>query len=359
MKRIATLLLAASCLAGPAMAQAPLQRNQADMTIAAKGRDQLIDQLVKTLNANYVFPDKAKLMEKALRARQASGAYKDISSASKLAEVLTADIRAINNDQHLLVVYSEQPIPEGASGGVQSAAERAAELAELKSMNFGIDRVERLPFNIGYLDFRIFARTDASAASIGAAMTLLANSNAVIIDLRRNGGGEPETVALLASYLLDQPVHLSDIEYRKGNRVDHIWSRDKVDGTRLGGGKEVYILTSDRTFSAAEDFSYAMKHLKRAKIVGENTAGGAHPGDFERLSAHFQAFVPNGRSVSKITNGGNWEGTGVAPDIAVPAAHALAAAQQAILEGMMEKEADKGRVARMQARIAALQGERK
>lgn len=359
MKRIATLILAASCLAGPAMAQVPLQRNQADMTIAAHARERLIDQLVKTLNTNYVFPDKAKQMEKALRTRQASGAYKDISSARKLAEVLTTDLRAINNDQHLLVVYSEQPIPEGAGGGVQSAAERAAELAELKSMNFGIDRVERLPFNIGYLDFRVFARADASAASIGAAMTLLANSNAVIIDLRRNGGGEPETVALLASYLLDQPLHLSDIEYRKGNRVEAMRTRDKLEGVRLGGGKEVYILTSDRTFSAAEDFSYAMKHLKRARIVGENTAGGAHPGDFERLSAHFQAFVPNGRTVSKITNGGNWEGTGVAPDIAVPAGQALAAAQQAILASMMEKEVDKARAGRMQARIAALQAERK
>lgn len=359
MKKIAALILVASCFAAPAMAQMPLQRNQADMVVAAQARDQLIDQLVKTLNANYVFPDKARQMEKALRTRQASGAYKDISSAAKLAEVLTADLRAVNNDQHLMVAYSEHAIPEGAGGGTQSAAERAAELAEQKSMNFGIERVERLPFNIGYLDYRVFARPDAAGQSVAAAMTLLANSDALIIDLRRNGGGEPETVALLASYLLDQPVHLSDIEYRKGNRVDHMKTREKVDGLRFGGKKEVYILTSDRTFSAAEDFSYAMKHLKRAKIVGENTAGGAHPGDFERLSAHFQAFVPNGRSVSKVTNGGNWEGVGVAPDIAVPAGHALAAAQQAILAGMAEKEADKARAGRMQARIAVLQGERK
>lgn len=359
MKTIVTLVLAASCLASPAMAQMPMQRNQADMVVAAHARDQLIDQLVKTLNANYVFPDKARLIEKTLRARQASGAYKNISSAAKLAEVLTADIRSVNNDKHLMVGYSEMPLPEDMGSSAQAAADRAAEKAALRSMNYGIERIERLPFNIGYLDYRIFGHKDVSAPSIAAAMTLLANSDAVIIDLRRNGGGEPETVALLASYLLDQPVHLSDIEYRKGNRIDQMWTSEKVDGVRLGSKKEVYILTSEDTFSAAEDLSYALKHLKRARIVGENTAGGAHPGDMERLSAHFHAFVPNGRTVSKITNGGNWEGSGIAPDIAVPADQALAAAQQAILSGMMEKEADKGRVARMQARVAALQKERK
>lgn len=349
--------LAAAFACAPAMAQAPLQRNQADMVLAAHDRKQVIDQLVQSLNDNYIFPDKARLIAQAVLARQASGAYKDITSAARLAEVLTADIRSINNDQHLLVSFSERAIPEGQGGG-HSAEERAAELAQLKSMNFGIERVERLPFNIGYLDLRVFARPQASAQAIAAAMTLLSNTDAVIIDLRRNGGGEPETVTLLASYLLDKRVHLSDIHYRKGNRVDQMWTSAQVDGARVGGTKDIYILTSEDTFSAAEDFSYAMKHLKRAKIVGEKTAGGAHPGDFERLSPHFLAFIPNGRTVSKLTNG-DWEGSGVAPDIAAPAGQALAAAQQAILGDMLAREQDKGRAARLQARIALLQGERR
>jgi retinol-binding protein 3 len=355
--KFASLILAAACLAAPVMAQAPMQRNQADIVIAAPARDQVIDQLVKTLNDNYVFPEQAKRMEKALRGKQAAGEYKDITSATQLADVLTADIRAINKDQHLLVSFSERAIPEGQGGG-HSPEERAAELADLRAMNFGIERVERLPFNIGYLDFRVFARPQISSQSIAAAMTLLSNSDAIIIDLRRNGGGEPDTVTLLASYLLDSPVHLSDIHYRRGNRTDQMWTKAKVDGAKVGGGKAVYILTSEDTFSAAEDFSYAMKHLKRAKIVGEKSAGGAHPGDFERLSAHFLAFVPNGRTVSKLTNS-DWEGTGVEPDIAVPATHALAAAQQAILTTMLARETDKARAARMQARIAKLDAEQK
>lgn len=334
-----------------------MQRNQADIVLAAPDRNQVIDQLVKSLNEHYVFADKARLMEKAVRGRQASGAYKDVTSAAKLAEALTADIRSVNNDQHLLVSYSERAIPEGPGGG-HSPEERAAELAQLKSIGLGVERVERLPFNIGYLDFRVFARPEFSAQAIAAAMTLLSNTEALIIDLRRNGGGDPETVALLASYLLDSRVHLNDIHYRKGNRVEQIWTNDKVDGVRFGGKKDVYILTSEDTFSAAEDFSYAMKHLKRAKIVGEKTAGGAHPGDFERLSAHFTAFIPNGRTVSKLTNG-DWEGAGVAPDIAAPAGQALTAAQQAILGDMLAKEQDKGRASRLQARIATLQSERK
>jgi hypothetical protein len=357
LSRFAAALLCSACLATPVFAHAPMQRNHADMVMTAPDRDHLIDQLIRTLKDNYVFPDQARLMEKALRAHQAQGAYKNITSAVLLAEVLTGQLRAINKDQHLMVAFSERAIPEGQGSG-HSPEERAAELKEMQAMNFGVERVERLPFNIGYLDLRVFARPEHSAPAIAAAMTLLSNTEAIIIDLRRNGGGEPEAVTLLASYLLDQPAHLSDIHYRKGNRVEPMRTRARPEGARPGFAKEVVILTSKDTFSAAEDFSYAMKHLKRAKIVGEKTAGGAHPGDFERLSPHFIAFVPNGRTVSTLTKG-NWEGTGVAPDIASPAGHALATAQQAILLGMMGKEADKDRAARMQARIAALQAELK
>lgn len=355
--RLGPLVLAAAFLAAPAMAQAPMQRPQADMVVSAAVRDQVVEQLIKTLNDNYVFKDKAKLMEQAIRAHQARGAYRDMASASKLAEVLTSHMRAVTNDQHLAVMFSERAIPEGEGSG-HSPAERAAELAELKAMNFGVERVERLPFNIGYLDYRVFARPEIASPAVAAAMTLLSNTDAIIIDLRRNGGGEPETVALLASYLLDQPTHLSDIHYRKGNRIESIRTSAKVEGARPGAQKDVFILTSEDTFSAAEDFSYTLQHLKRAKIVGEKTAGGAHPGDFERLSQHFLAFVPNGRTVNQVTQG-NWEGSGITPDIAVPSGQALAAAQQAILAQMMAKETNKGRAARIQARITALQGERK
>ena len=129
-------------------------------------------------------------------------------------------------------------------------------------------------------------------------------------------------VALICSYLFgDKPVHLNDLYWRKGDRTEEFWTKPAVAGRKYGT-KDVYILTSNRTFSGAEEFSYNMKNLKRATLIGETTGGGAHPGSFVRLSEHFGAFIPSGRAISPITKT-NWEGTGVEPDIKVPKEQAL------------------------------------
>jgi retinol-binding protein 3 len=164
------------------------------------------------------------------------------------------------------------------------------------------------------------------------------------------------TVALLASYLLDERTHLNDIDYREGNRTEQMWSADAVPGARFGAAKDVYILTSKYTFSAAEDFSYSLKQLKRVTIVGETTGGGAHPGDIMRLNAHFGVFVPNGRSIHPITKT-DWEGVGVAADIKSSAEDALKTAQVAILKKIADQEKNPGRAARLNVRIAKVMAE--
>ena len=200
----------------------------------------------------------------------------------------------------------------------------------LRRINFGFERLERLPGNIGYMDLRGFTPAEFGRETVAAAFNFLANTDSLIIDLRKNGGGDPEMVQLICSYLFEgQPVHLNSLYWREGNRTQEFWTLKDVPGKRYAG-KEVYVLTSGYTFSGAEEFSYNLKNLKRATIVGETTGGGAHPGGGHRLSQHFGAFIPTGRAINPITKT-NWEGTGVEPDVKVAADLALKTAHVAAL----------------------------
>lgn len=333
--------------------QAPGQAQQADMRLDGSQRSALIDGVIAELKQSYVFPALGKKLEVALRRHQQQGDYNAITSAEKFSSTVNEQIQAITQDKHLRLFYSAEPMPAQEANREPSAAQRAEELADMKAQNFGIERLERLPFNIGYLALNAFAPARLAADSLGAAMTVLTNTDALIIDLRRNGGGDPATVAMLASYFFEGRERLNDIYYREGDRTEQMWSADFVIGSRYGEKKELYILTSQGTFSAAEDFSYAMKNIKRATLVGETTGGGAHPGEVKRLNEHFAVFVPNGRSISPITKT-DWEGTGVTPDLPSSAADAMKTAQVAILKKIAAIEKNAGRLARLNARIAAV-----
>lgn len=350
---LASALLFCACSFAQQLPGAP---QQADMRIDAAQRQAVIDGVIGELHKNYVFPEQAKKMDAALRLHQKHGDYAAISSAEKLGETLTAHLQAVTGDKHLHLFYSETPIPQEQPDNKPNAEQRAEQLAGMKSQNFGVERIERLPFNIGYLALNGFMPAKAAADTIGAAMTVLTNTDALIIDLRSNGGGDPATVTMLASYFLNERTHLTDIYYRSGDRTEQMWSSDVVTGAHYGQKKELYILTSKDTFSAAEDFSYAMKNIKRATIVGETTGGGAHPGDVARLSDHFAIFVPNGRSISPVTKT-DWEGVGVAPDVVTTAADAMKTAQIAILKKIAAGEKNPGRLERLTARMAAVNAE--
>ena len=323
------------------------------MQMTAASRQQLIDQLIKEVNSSYVFPDMAKKVETSLRQQQKRGAYDTMSSPQRLSEVLTDELQAVTRDRHLRVTYSKEMIEDRKSHDERSPEEVAGYLATMKSNNFGVERVERLPFNIGYLELRGFARATDAADTLAAAMTLVAHTNALIIDLRNNGGGDAAAVILLASYLFDKRTQLNDFYFREGNRTEQRWTADVVPGLRYGGTKPLYILTSKDTFSAAEDFTYALKNLKRATVVGETTGGGANQGDDKRLSPNFSLFLPLGRTISPVT-GTNWEGVGVMPDVSVCARDASKTAQVAILTRMAASENDPDERRRLHERIAQL-----
>src|SRR5687767_7963184 len=312
------------------------QPEQPDLTIDAATRTQVIDGILKRLNESYVFPEVAKKMEQSIRERVAKKEYDQITSARQFATTLTKDLQGVSNDKHLRVRYSHAPIPEREPRREATAEEREQRRRDLNWTNHGFAKVERLRGNIGYLEFVNFMDEELGADTVAAAMNFVNGTEALIIDMRQNGGGNPAMVALVCSYLFGpEPVHLNDLYWREGNRTDEFWTKKEVAGKRYLN-KDVYVLTSKRTFSGAEEFTYNLKNLKRATIIGETTGGGAHPGGGFRISEHFGMFVPTGRAISPITKT-NWEGTGVTPDVAVPADHALHVARVMALKKQLDK----------------------
>lgn len=314
--------------------------NAPDMELDQSTKANVINAALENINSAYVFPDVAKRMEQHVRALIAKGDYDNVTSARAFADKLTADLQSVSKDKHLRVRFSYEPLPVRSRNDQPSEEEEAQRLRFMERVNYGFEKVQRLDGNIGYIEFRGFMGPELGAETVAAAMNFVANTDALIFDLRRNGGGDPEMVAVICSYLFgEDKVHLNDLYWREGDRTVEFWTMpERVKGKRYLG-KDVYVLTSNRTFSGAEEFSYNLKNLKRAKIVGETTGGGAHPGGTFRLSDHFSAFISTGRAISPITKT-NWEGTGVIPDVAVPKDIALETAYKMALENSLKEAKD-------------------
>jgi C-terminal processing protease CtpA/Prc len=329
---------------------------QPDMTIDAATRTQVIDGIILNLNKTYIFLETAQAMEKDLRQRVQNKEYDNITSAAEFAKKLTTDLQGISKDKHLRVGYSAQKIPVRTNNAEPNAAEIEQFQRYMRQVNFGFEKIERLQGNIGYIDLRGFIGPEAGAETVAAAMTFVANTDALIFDMRQNGGGDPEMVALICSYLFgEKPVHLNDLYFRERNQTESFYTKPTVPGKKYGD-KDVYVLTSNRTFSGAEEFTYNLKNLKRATIIGETTGGGANPGGRVRVHDHFGVFVPSGRAINPITKT-NWEGTGVAPDIAVPKEQALKVAYKMALTKLLEKTSDEQAKANLKGLIDRTQKE--
>ena len=276
-----------------------------------------------------------------LKQRLSSGAYNDISDPHEFASVLTTDVRSINNDRHLTVRFDPNMI-----GMMQSIKTEADSLAMIEAQktdarfdNYGFKEVKILDGNIGYLKLDAFYNvTEEAGATAAAAMNLLSNANALIIDLRENGGGDPSMIQLITSYLYGpERVHLNNFYFRPEEETRQTWTLPYVPGKRRPD-VDVYVLTSNYTFSAAEEFSYNLRNLERATLVGEVTGGGAHPGGTRIATDRFTVWVPSGRAVNPISKT-NWEGKGVEPHIEVSADKALVTAQIHAMEKQLA-EAD-------------------
>ncbi len=244
------------------------------LRIDAATRERLVDAVITQMNEYYVIPEAAKKVEAALRVRQQAGAYNE-ADAGSFAALLTKDLQELTNDKHLGVNFSPIVLPK-AERQRNPDADMPQMRTRMKRANCAFEKADVLPSNIGYLKFNAFFDPVICGTTASAAMGFLGNVDALIFDLRDNGGGDPKMVAFLSTYLFNDSTHLNDIHNRKENSTTQYWTLPYVPGDRLPY-TPVFILTSKRTFSGAEEFSYNLKALQRATIVGEVTGGGAHP----------------------------------------------------------------------------------
>jgi hypothetical protein len=298
-------------------------------TIDAATRARVIEGAITKLDEFYVFPEISKKMGDAVRERQKRGEYDSVTDGDAFAKVLTDNFQEVSHDKHLRVDFSPAAVPERPEGPPDADAV-AQYRKQMEHMNCGFNKVEILSGNVGYVKFDMFADPEICGLTATAAMNFLGNVDAIIFDLRENGGGDPKMVALVSSYLFSKPTHLNDLWTRKTDTTEQYWTLPYVPGKRLEA-KPAFVLTSKGTFSGAEEFTYNLKNLKRATIVGETTGGGAHPVSGHRIDAHFMIGVPFARAINPISKT-NWEGTGVEPDVKVPAMDALATAQKLAVE---------------------------
>jgi hypothetical protein len=337
----------------PALTEEPMSAREA------------VEIAVALLRSGYVFPDRAEQAAAGIEARLAAGEYDELDDAA-LAERLTSQLDEVCADKHLRVRAMpprpgrDEPSGPGPGPGPGEPARRApgsdAPPRGPRLRNYGIYRVERLDGNIGYLDLRGVPGPEEAGPAIAAAMELVSGTYALIIDLRENHGGSPHGVVFWCSYLFpDAGTHLNDIFVADSGETRQYWSLAYVPGTRYLD-RPVYVLTSSETFSGGEDFAYTLQAQGRVQVIGEATGGGAHPTRMMPISATLAISVPFARSVNPVT-GTNWQGTGVAPDVAVAAESARDTAYAAALRHVLSLEVPPPIEDEARAALAALPDE--
>lgn len=286
--------------------------NAQDASLTSEYKEQAIQRLNELMNERYVFPDVAMATAEHLLQQFEAGHFEQFEDDKSFAEALTESVQSINKDKHMRIwpnpVYEAPPnTPE------HKIEDQLARMNRSRRGNYGFSTVQVLEGNVGYLDLRGFAGLENGKAHADAAMKLLGRTDAVIFDLRKNGGGSPRMVQYLCSFFFDEKVHLNSLYWRDGDRTEEFWTLDEVGGDRMPD-VPLFVITSNGTFSGAEEFSYNMQTRERATLIGETTGGGANPGGTVPINENLRVFIPVGRAINPVTKT-NWEGVGVVPEI--------------------------------------------
>jgi peptidase S41-like protein len=331
-RNLAFACLAAVCLAGapPLAAASPPAASTAPPFDAAARRREL-DRIAGLIESHYVYKDKAAAIAVELRGLTSDPELRAAADRIMWAAILTRRLDA--HDLHFDVTWTPPEPRDAPSLAPPAVRDPGASERQMAASNYGFDAVERLPGNIGYVRMSYFApfdrasdKTPPARRAGEAALALIQGADAVIFDLRRNGGGSPDMIDLLLTpFFGDKPVLLNRFYQRDGERTVDFTTLADFAGLRRPT-TPVYVLISARTASAAEEFAYDVQTQKRGLIVGETSFGAANPGGDFDAGDGFSVFISTGAAVNPIT-GGNWERVGVKPDVVVPAADALARAQ--------------------------------
>jgi len=288
--------------------------------LSTRTKKQIVDTIAKKLNDNYVFADTALRMGRYIQTRLKNGSYDTIKNPKVFADKLNEDIWSIYHDGHFGIRYST-PIADSIPKKYADTETLKRRQAFARRVNYGVSKVEILDGNIGYIKIDGFwGVIKQSKSVVNAAFRFVANSNALLIDLRENHGGDPEMVTYMAGFLFKNKTHLNDLYERRSKHLDQFWT---VPDTSFSiADIPLYILTDKTTFSAGEEFTYDLQAQKRAIVIGESTGGGAHPVEPQNVGYGFVADIPFARAINPITKT-NWEKTGVKPDVEVAAHNAL------------------------------------
>lgn len=282
-------------------------------------REAVVLRISELLEQQYVYPEVGEESGADLIARLQAGDFDEIASVEAFAARLTEALQSVSHDKHLRVRV--RPPRRAEVEREDPALARAQAADQRRRQNHGFEKVERLEGNVGYVEMRYFDGDPAAKPTAAAAMNFLANADAIIFDMRRNGGGSPEMIRYVSSWFFGEPTHLNSLYWRAGERTQEFWTYDDIPGVKRPD-VPLFVLTSNRTFSGAEEFSYNMLTQERATLIGEVTGGGANPGGTRTINERFEVFIPVGAAVNPIT-GTNWEGVGVTPHIEVSADEAL------------------------------------
>lgn len=300
--------------------------------------EEIINSVIRKVEQNYVFPDVAKSVKEKIYSNLKEEKYSLIDNLEELCKVLTNHLQEITKDKHLVVFNRPSRSLQPNQKSIQELM-LEDEIRKGKVENYGVHKIERLNGNIGYLDIRKFYSVHLGAEAIISAMSSVASTDALIIDLRKNGGGRVEMVNFLASYFFEESTHINSIYNRTEDTTIQSWTQAFLPGKKYLN-KPVYLLTSNFTFSGGEALAYTLKHFNKANVIGEVTGGGAHPVMFAQITESIRIRIPNRRSINPITSS-NWEGSGVTPDINIDKEKAFDYAYNEALSYVRNKYEDK------------------
>lgn len=322
---ISILLIAFTSL--PSLLQAQILRSDEMETI--------LEDVAKQIRSGYIYEDQGLEISEAFL-KQTSGMFNEDWGANDFAKEITTILLEISDDPHLYVRVSEEASAQRRRvmrpmNSEEPANERRLVLGPRVIENYGFEEVRVLDGNIGYLKFSMFSQDENAIEIADAAIQFLGATDALIIDLRTNFGGSPNMVLHLSSYLFEEPTHLSTSFQRGWEKPVERWTSDTETKNSLSH-VPVYVLTSNRTFSAAESFTFGLNNNDRVTIVGETTGGGGHFGSMVDLSNNFQMFLPTGRVWNPKTGKG-FQSEGITPHVEVNSEMALETAINLIKKG--------------------------